>query len=257
MENQKISSTNSFSMKETQKKFEERSVFSYLFDFGKLSENVKIHLSIVYALLSFTFLSSVFGCIFGLYLEFDHPRISSVFILFLGDYVYESRSPGTPIMKQKIRLGLLGLFGFIKGMSIAPLIALAIEMNPSIVINTLLYTVLVFASFSIASFYTTRRDMILLGGFLGGFLSILFISSLVNLFFGSIFLFNLNLYGGLILFSFYVVYDTQKIIAKVKDFGLELADPISDSLDLFVDFVAIFIRILIILMKNNKKNDRK
>lgn len=59
-------------------------------------------------------------------------------------------------------------------------------------------------------------------------------------------LFKAYLWGGLLLFCGFVVYDTQMIIEKRR---LGDKDFIAHSLDLFIDFIQIFRKILIILMK--------
>ena len=66
--------------------------------------------------------------------------------------------------------------------------------------------------------------------------------------------FFITLYGGLVVFSLYVIYDTQAIIEKASFGDL---DVVKHTLDLFIDFIAIFIRILIILMKNSSKKKKK
>jgi len=64
-------------------------------------------------------------------------------------------------------------------------------------------------------------------------------------------LFNIWLYGGLLLFSAFVLYDVQKLIhnAKTKPFY----DPINESLGIYLDSIMLFERFLIIFMNNKKK----
>ncbi|KAH6919984.1 hypothetical protein HPB50_029028 [Hyalomma asiaticum] len=76
--------------------------------------------------------------------------------------------------------------------------------------------------------------------------------SLVNLFMGSFFLFQTNLYLGVALFCGFVLYDTQIIIEKRKRGE---RDYIRHSVDLFLDFISIFRRLLIILTQKKSEND--
>ena len=59
------------------------------------------------------------------------------------------------------------------------------------------------------------------------------------------------LYGGLLLFSAFVLYDTQKIIHQAKTHPRY--DPISASLGIYLDTIMLFERFLIIFMNNKKK----
>jgi FtsH-binding integral membrane protein len=78
-----------------------------------------------------------------------------------------------------------------------------------------LLIVAIFACFSLSALYAQRRSMLYIGGFLSSALTLLTFFGLMNLFFRSEFMFNIQLYGGLLLFMGYVCFDTQLIIEKV------------------------------------------
>lgn len=61
---------------------------------------------------------------------------------------------------------------------------------------------------------------------------------------------------GLFVFAGYVVYDTQVIIERAS---MGDRDSISHAVQLFTDFVQLFIRIVIILLRNaeKKQNDQR
>ena len=92
-------------------------------------------------------------------------------------------------------------------------------------------------------------------GLLSSAVSLLFWLGLANLFFHSRAIFNIELYVGLIVFCGFVVFDTQLVVAKAMTGD---RDHIRHSLMLFVDLIAIFVRVLIILMKNQEsKKERR
>ena len=79
--------------------------------------------------------------------------------------------------------------------------------------------------------------------------------SLVNMFFiGSSALFYVELYLGLLVFSAYVAFDTQMIIARHQDGD---RDYIMHAQTLFIDFVQLFIRLLAILNDKEAKKRRR
>jgi FtsH-binding integral membrane protein len=151
------------------------------------------------------------------------------------------------------RLAALTGFGFLQGLSIGPLVNMALQIDQSIVGYALFATLAVFASFSLCALFAQRRSMLFLGGIFSSFFNLLFWSYLMNFFFRSSFPFMLNLYGGLFVFALYVVYDTQLTIER-RFSGDD--DFIKHSLDLFLDLVSLFIRILIILLKNKEKKSK-
>jgi FtsH-binding integral membrane protein len=75
--------------------------------------------------------------------------------------------------------------------------------------------------------------------------------SLASMFWPSPALYNMWLYGGLVLFSAFVLYDTQKIIHNAK--SKPRYDPISESIGIYLDTIILFERFLIIFMNNKKK----
>ncbi|XP_013789662.1 growth hormone-inducible transmembrane protein-like [Limulus polyphemus] len=63
-------------------------------------------------------------------------------------------------------------------------------------------------------------------------------------------LYSISLYGGLILFSFFLLYDTQRIIHSAETYPLYAMkpyDPINASISIYLDTLNIFIRIATIL----------
>ncbi len=61
-------------------------------------------------------------------------------------------------------------------------------------------------------------------------------------------------FAGLLVFAGYVLFDTQLIVERC---AAGSADHVKHALDLFVDFMAILVRVLIILMKNNEKREQE
>lgn len=65
---------------------------------------------------------------------------------------------------------------------------------------------------------------------------------------------NVSLYGGLVVFSGLVLWDTQKIIAHAEhaQYGKRLS-PINDAIGIYLDFINLFVRILAIMDSRRRK----
>ncbi|KAJ0106352.1 hypothetical protein Patl1_18377 [Pistacia atlantica] len=126
----------------------------------------------------------------------------------------------------------------------------------SILITAFVGTGLAFACFSVAAMLAKRREYLYLGGLLSSGLSMLFwLQFASSIFGGSTTIFKFELYFGLLVFVGYIVVDTQDIIEKAHFGDL---DYVKHALTLFTDFVAVFVRILIIMLKNaSEKNEKK
>ncbi|KAG7542484.1 Bax inhibitor 1-related [Arabidopsis thaliana x Arabidopsis arenosa] len=155
------------------------------------------------------------------------------------------------------RLSLLFLSAVLQGASVGPLIKVAIDVDPSILITAFVGTAVAFVCFSVAAMLARRREYLYLGGLLSSALSILmWLQFASSIFGGSASVFKFELYFGLLIFVGYMVVDTQEIIEKAH---LGDMDYVKHSLTLFTDFVAVFVRILIIMLKNStdKKEKKK
>merc|ERR1712228_184158 len=61
---------------------------------------------------------------------------------------------------------------------------------------------------------------------------------------------SISLYGGLVLFSGFMLYNTQKIIHRAENhsrYGMQKYDPVNNSIGIYMDTVNIFVRIAMIL----------
>ncbi|KAF7133468.1 hypothetical protein RHSIM_Rhsim09G0059100 [Rhododendron simsii] len=119
----------------------------------------------------------------------------------------------------------------------------------SILVSAFVGCAVAFGCFSIAAMLAKRREYLYLGGLLSSGLSILFwLHFASSLFGGSATLFKFELYFGLLVFVGYIVVDTQDIIEKAHFGDL---DYVKHALTLFTDFAAVFVRILIIMVRLN------
>jgi FtsH-binding integral membrane protein len=63
-------------------------------------------------------------------------------------------------------------------------------------------------------------------------------------------LYSISLYGGLVLFSAFLLYDTQRIVRKAETYPLYAErpfDPINASISIYMDVINIFVRLVTIL----------
>ena len=75
--------------------------------------------------------------------------------------------------------------------------------------------------------------------------------SLVNMFYPSSLLMNLSMYGGLMLFGAFVLYDIQRINMAARQ--KPTWDPINESMGIYLDAINIFTKFVMIFMSNKKK----
>ena len=160
------------------------------------------------------------------------------------------------LISEGWRLGGLLAFGFLQGWQVGPLTRLLFNVDSEIVLSAVIGTFLAFISFSGAAVFSRRRSFMYLGGLLS-FATLLLLGT--NLF--SV-MFDFNLYLGMFILCFYIIYDTQLMLERVeRNGGNNFIDElgVDGALQLFTDLIGIFVRLMIIINKlnNNKINKFK
>ncbi|KAL6063522.1 Bax inhibitor 1 [Balamuthia mandrillaris] len=218
-------------------------------DFSPLNPTVKRHLVYVYTTLFGTLLAGTAGCL--AHLVYNVGGL----LTLLGGFILIALLAFTPHSPDTVakRLSFLFLFGFFEGASIGPFVNAILALDPMIVVQALAGSVCIFGCFSGSALLAARRSMLYLGGFLSSALSLSLLLSFVNLFARSEALYSVQIYFGLLLFCGFVMFDTQIMVEKAN---LGNTDFIWHSLELFLDFVNIFVRIMQILAKNKKRDNK-
>ena len=209
---------------------------------------MQTHLTKVYRLLSVVMLTSIVGAAIQIQ---NHLMTQMIFPYILALIAVMVSIACIPREHFFVRIGLALFFGFLQGIVIGPLVNQAIDVDPFIVRAALALTVCVFVSFSMIAMMTKNKTYLYLGSLLNSFCLFLLFMRIFPTSFG----YELSLYGGLVMFIGYVFYDTQQIIKRVERFGLQHTDFVSDAITLYIDFVAIFVRILIIIMRSKERNN--
>lgn len=223
-----------------------------------LTIDVQRHLFSVYT----TLLLTILCCCIGAYLDIMFG-IGGILSLLLSFGVLIWIHVDQDKLNYPKRTFEISLFGILQGFSIGPLIKKVADIDNAIIYKALICTSIIFASFSISALVAKRRSYLYLSGFLTSSLLIFSIMNIMNIFYRSSQLDDIYLFGSLIVFSGFVIIDTQIIIEKTINGSRDFA---GHAIELFLDALNIFIRILMILLKksnhgnnnqsrNNHRND--
>jgi len=226
----------------------------------KIEKPVRSHLKNVYGALAMCLLAAAGGA----YIHVATDLLRGNFLCSLGSLglmllLYSTPDTGA---NRNLRLGYFLGFGALTGLGTGPLLDYAIFVNPGIIVTAFLGTCILFGCFTLAALYAPDRKFLYLGGILMRALSTLvwlslatlFWLSLANLFFQVSSMFTFQLWAGLAVMSAFVLYDTQLIIEKRRQGD---TDYVWHAVDLFVDFMDIFRRLLIILSQKEQNKKRR
>lgn len=150
-----------------------------------------------------------------------------------------------------VNLAVLFVFTFITGLTIAPLLNAIFAMpgGASIVGQAFFMTSIAFGGISFFAM-TTKRDFSFMGKFLIIALIILIVAAISNIFIQSTGMQLVVSSIGALIFSAFILYDTQNILKGAYD------SPVEAALSLYLDFFNLFISLLQILgIMNNGDRD--
>ena len=119
----------------------------------------------------------------------------------------------------------------------------------SILPTAFMGTAMIFTCFTLSALCARCHNYFFLGGILMSAMSLMLLSFLGNLVVGSIWLFQASMYVGLVVMCGFVLFDTQLIIEKAENGD---KDYIWHCVDLFLDFVTLFRKFMMILAMNEK-----
>ena len=149
--------------------------------------------------------------------------------------------------KAGLNLVLLFAFTFVSGLTLTPLLARFLSMpgGANIVAQAFTLTTVAFGGLSLFAM-NTKKDFTTMGKMLFIALIVIVVASLINLFFHSPILQLAIASICAVLFSAYILYDTQNIIQGNYE------TPIEGAVALYLDFVNLFTSLLQILGIFNK-----
>ncbi|ACZ13282.1 Bax inhibitor-1/YccA family protein [Sulfurospirillum deleyianum] len=146
--------------------------------------------------------------------------------------------------KRKAGLNLLLLFGFtfLSGLTLAPLLSsiIGLKGGANIVANAFILTTVAFGGLSVFAM-NTKKDFTTMGKMLFITLIVVVVAGLINIFFHSPILQLAIASVSSILFSAFILYDTQNIIKGAYE------TPIEGAIALYLDFLNLFVSLLQIL----------
>ena len=194
-----------------------------------------------YQLFAASLLAASVGAYVGLYSSLGATVAGNYWlfvILELGLLV------GLMFAKRKAGLNLILLFAFtfVSGLTLTPILGRTFAMpgGAAIVAQAFTLTTVAFGGLSVFAM-NTKRDFTTWGKMLFITLIVLLVAMLLNLFFKSpIFQVALSCVSA-VLFSAYILYDTQNIIRGNYE------TPIEGAFDLYLDFLNLFVSLLRIL----------
>ncbi len=201
--------------------------------------NMAIFVKQTYQLFAASLLAASVGAYIGL--GFAATISSMYFVFVIAEFAVLF---GLFAAKKKAGLNLILLFAFtfLSGLTLAPLLTSILGLNGGggIIANAFMLTTVAFGSLSVFAM-NTKRDFSAMGKMLFISLIVIIVAGLINIFLHSPMMQLVIASISSILFSAFILYDTQNILKGRYE------TPIEGAIALYLDFLNLFISLLQIL----------
>lgn len=206
---------------------------------SRTSSNMAIFVKQTYQLFAASLLAASVGAYIGLGFAATISSMYFVFVILEFAVLF-----GLFAAKKKAGLNLVLLFAFtfLSGLTLAPLLTSILGLNGGggIIANAFMLTTVAFGSLSVFAM-NTKRDFSAMGKMLFITLIVVVVASLINIFLHSPIMQLVIASVSSILFSAFILYDTQNILKGRYE------TPIEGAIALYLDFLNLFISLLQIL----------
>ena len=198
-----------------------------------LDSDVIGYLKQVYAMLTASLIVSLAAGYVGMTLPFAHEHpIMLMLMMFAAMFLaFKVKNAAT-----------LFLFTGISGLAVGPVIAIYVSAGLSHLVGQAVF--MTSAAFGGLTLYalTTRRDLSMLGGIMFAGLIVLVVGGLLNLFFHSTALAFAMSAGGAVIFSGFILYETQQLRANPGAVAPSVA-----ALSMYLNILNLFLSLLRLL----------
>ena len=209
-------------------------------------ENINEFVKRTYQLLAGSLIAGALGAYVGMGFvgNMINPVTHGLTFTYWGAVIFEfALLIGLMFAKNKTPLNLILLFAFtfMTGFTLSPTLAMFIAANMGYVIGeAFLLTAVAFGGLTIFAM-NTKRDFTTIGKILFITLIVIIVASLLNIFLKLPMLQLIIASVSAILFSFFILYDTQNIIRG------NVSSEVEAAVALYLDFLNLFISLLEIL----------
>ncbi|KAF7456667.1 putative bax inhibitor 1 [Cryptosporidium felis] len=183
-------------------------------------------------------------------------RLNSFVSLLLGIGImfYLTGSSSNASSLSLPRLGAYLLLCFTIGNGLGPIVLYGNFVNPVIIPTALVATSIIFISLSFGVLFTKKRLSLYATSMILTTTAYLGLVSFFNIFTRSKFVDSLLSYAFVMVYSFYIYYDTQKTLEAVS-FGER--DFLLHSIQLYLDAVNLFTRVAVVLIKKHQDEEER